>query len=183
MNVIIAGIQGSGKGTQSKLIAEKYGLDHISVGDCIYKYFTLDPSFVLPYTLEKYKSGELAPNDIVIKVASKEVNSSKGYILDGYPRQMAQLESIADFDSKIDMTIILDLTESQCYDRLIGRGRSDDTETGINKRISSYNTFTYPILQLLERYGNVYHIDTSKSVDDVFNEICDIIEKYKLMKI
>lgn len=181
MNLVISGIQGSGKGTQSALIANKYGLEHISVGDCIAKYLLASPEFVYPYTIEQYKSGELAPNDIVIKVANKEIQkATNGFILDGFPRQLDQMKYLID-NIEIDHLIILSLSDSECMKRLNSRGRSDDTQSGISKRISLYKNVTYPILEEYSEHVPYTIIDASASVDSVFDEICSILDIHSII--
>lgn len=168
MNIVIGGIQGCGKGTQSKLLASKYGLRHISVGDCIFKYLNEEPDFVLPYTLEKYRNGDLAPSDVVNRVVDRELTESvNGFVLDGYPRQKAQLEYLMNHTVKVDAFILLDMSEDTAVARLMFRGRADDTVDGIRNRIGQYMQFTKPVLDELEKLVPTYVVDATQSIQEV----------------
>lgn len=181
MNIVIGGIQGSGKGTQSKVLASRYNLRHISVGDCIYHYLVNEPEFVLPYTLEKYRAGELAPNDVVNRVTDRELRAGLdigGFVLDGFPRQHEQLDFLMSHIAKIDLFLFLEMSEDACVDRLMSRGRADDTVEGIRRRVDQYTRLTYPVLEALENLVPTHRIDASKPIDEV-SEIIDSIVRYE----
>ena len=178
MKIIIGGIQGSGKGTQSKILATKYGIRHISVGDSIVGYLKSDPEFMLPYTLEKYMAGDLAPSDVVNRVIDRELAESgdSGYVIDGYPRKIEQYWHLKDF-IKVDVFFLLDMTEDAVVDRLMSRGRSDDTVDGIRNRITQYLKYTKPILDGLMDLVPSHRIDASRSIDEVASDIDSLIKQ------
>jgi adenylate kinase len=177
MNIIIAGIQGSGKGTQSKLLADHFGLVHISFGDVIKWMLKEKPEIVAPYSIEKYNNGELAPDEVLFKVANYVIDpileaSDKynGFILDGFPRTEGQMKFVLD-SYDIDKCILLELEESIAIDRMLLRGRSDDTPDGIKRRIKNYRLKTEPTFKVLENDGKLIKLDANKSVFELNIEL------------
>lgn len=184
MNLLIAGIQGSGKGTHAKAIAKRFNLRHISFGDTIKHYLDTDPEFVLPYSLEKYNRGELAPNEVLYKVADAVLNVpmskrlDNGFILDGFPRTHSQMDYVLN-NVRIDLCIMLTLPEDVVTERLLKRGRSDDTPEGIKKRLSSFKEFTLPIFKSLEDSGKIITTETNRPFNECSTEIIEKIENWR----
>ncbi len=173
MNLIIAGIQGSGKGTQSVLLAKHIGIHHISFGDAIYKLLSEGNPIAEPYSLELYRNGRLAPDDVLFRVArhviTPEINK-QGFILDGFPRTQGQLEFILTHFA-IDHVIMLNIPEAVSIERMKQRGRADDTEEGIRNRINAYRTTTEPIFNQFIASGKLLTINANKPIDNVQTEI------------
>lgn len=184
MNLLIAGIQGSGKGTHAKAIAEQFNLRHISFGDTIKHYLETEPEFVLPYSLEKYNRGELAPNEVLYKVADAVLNIpmskrlDSGFILDGFPRTQGQMDYVLK-NVRIDLCIMLTLHEDVVTKRLLKRGRSDDTPDGITKRLNSFKEFTLPIFKPLEDAGKIITLDTNRPFTECSAEVIGKIQNWR----
>lgn len=180
MNIILAGIQGSGKGTQAKLISEKYGIHHISFGDTLKRCFKECPDLVLPYTETRYNNGELAEDKVLFTVANKYLpeieNIYGGFILDGFPRTEGQMNFVLN-NYTIDMCIKINIPIDVAKERMLKRNRSDDTPTSIDNRINQYFKITEPIFELINK-EKIYNINGTKSVTDIFTEITQILDKY-----
>lgn len=172
MNLIIAGIQGSGKGTHAASLAEIFKIKHISFGDAIKECLNNDASLVYPYTLEKYNNGELAPDDVLFKVADKYLTDG-GFILDGFPRTQGQMDYILD-NFKIDHCIYLELDEEVAVERMKSRGRSDDSDDGIKRRLTQFHERTEPIFKVLEDRGIMTRVNSNLPKDETFAEIIKV---------
>lgn len=172
MNLIIAGIQGSGKGTHATSLANKFNLKHISFGDTIKECLTNDPSLVYPYTLNKYNNGELAPDDVLFKVADKYLTEGN-FILDGFPRTQGQMDYILDH-FKIDHCIYLELSEDVAIKRLKSRNRSDDSDEGIKRRLTQFHERTEPIFKIFEDRGIMTHVNSDQTEEDTLKKIIEI---------
>lgn len=183
MNLLIAGIQGSGKGTHAAVVSNSFNLRHISFGDTLKHYLVNEPEFVLPYTLDKYNKGELAPNDVLYRVADKVLNVpmskrlDKGFILDGFPRTQGQMDYVM-HNTPIDLCIMLTLPEDIVISRLMARGRSDDTPEGIKKRLDSFKEFTLPIFNRLDAQGKIIKVDTNRPFEESNADLMEQISEY-----
>jgi len=127
MRLVLLGAPGSGKGTQAKRLAEKYGLPHVSTGDILRVGFG-EGAYIDRETREVVRSGGLVPDRIAVEIVKKrleEEDCRKGFILDGFPRTLAQAESLNGFfkesNRAIDRVIYLELSEQEAVKRLSGR--------------------------------------------------------------
>lgn len=178
MNILITGIQGSGKGTQAKKIAEMFGIQHISFGDTIKQCFKDDPNLVLPYSEEKYNRGELAIDQVLFNVANKflpELEKKGGFILDGFPRTEGQMKFVLD-NYKIDVCLKLIISKETAIERMLARKRSDDTIEGIERRLNQYFNITEPVFNVLK--DKTIEICGSLPENDVFTIISKELIKY-----
>ena len=152
-NFVLFGKPGSGKGTQAEHLSEKYKLYHISTGDLFRKNISQNTNLGL--LAQSYMDkGELVPDEVTIKMLENEIKEntqSKGFLFDGFPRTIAQAESLDKFLKSIDMqinaTIALDVDEEELISRIIDRGktsnRSDDQDIEkIQNRFNEYNMKT-----------------------------------------
>ncbi len=179
MNLIILGPQGSGKGTQAKLIAEKFGLTHIASGDLLRA--EAESGSEMGKVFEKIlASGELVPFDTVLKVIEPVLLKSKGgFILDGTPRDVSQAEYLdsflTDLKMNIDKVILLDIPREVSLDRLAKRaileGRSDDTPEAIDERLQLYHNKTVPVIDHYKNQGKLLVVDGTLDIQTIFQDI------------
>ena len=186
LNVILCGAPGSGKGTQSSFIAQKYGLQHLSTGDVLRAEIAKGSE--LGQQIEALISkGNLVPDDMMYGVIENYIaglgKECKGTIFDGYPRTVAQAESLTKLLNKYNMdAIMIDLMvdEQLLIQRLIERGkvsgRKDDNLNTIRHRIAVYHQQTEPIAHYYLHHGNYFAVNGNHTMADVFLQIMRVIE-------
>ena len=181
MRLVILGPPGAGKGTQAELLSESLGIPHISTGDL----FRANISQGTPIGVEAKKyldAGNLVPPEITINMVRErlaEPDASKGFILDGFPRSTEQavaLEGILDdLGTKLDGVLSFSVDEDVVVERMLARGRADDTEEVIRNRMSVYAAETAP---LLDHYASaVTDIDAVGEVNEVHQRVLSALGK------
>jgi adenylate kinase len=186
LNIILCGAPGSGKGTQSGFITEKYGLQHLSTGDVL-RAEIASGSELGKQIDALISQGNLVPDEMMYGVIENYISSlpkdSKGMIFDGYPRTVAQAESLTELLKKYNMeAIMIDLLvdEQLLIQRLIERGkvsgRADDNLNTIRHRIAVYHNQTEPIAHYYLHHGNYCPVNGNHTVPDVFLQIQRIID-------
>lgn len=177
-NLVLFGPPGSGKGTQSSFIIDKYQLVHISTGDILRK----EVGSETPLGLEAKKymdQGMLVPDEVVIGMIGSKLDENQnvnGFIFDGFPRTVAQaeaLDNLLDFKGNpINLVLSLQVGEEALKQRLLSRGevsgRSDDNEEVIVKRIKEYHAKTAPVAEYYKTKEKLVDIKGEGSVEDVF---------------
>lgn len=182
LNIVIFGAPGSGKGTQSELLIEKYGLDHISTGEVLRKEIASGSE--LGKIADSYISkGQLIPDELIIDVLAKILDSKPrkaGIIFDGFPRTLQQgtaLNKILEERGReLSIVINLNVDEEELIGRLLSRGkssgRSDDNMEVISSRLDVYKSQTSPLIDYYRKEGKLVDIEGGgRSVQDIFNEI------------
>ncbi|MDU1905441.1 MAG: adenylate kinase [Dysgonomonas sp.] len=192
LNIVIFGAPGSGKGTQSENLIEKYKLAHISTGDVLRA--ERDSGSELGKLAESYMSkGQLIPDelmiDILASVYDQKVKSGNcnGVIFDGFPRTIPQgtalNEMLEERGEKIAAVVSLEVPEEELITRLLKRGqmtgRTDDNHDTIKKRLDVYYNQTTPLKELYEKEGKLHAIQGLDTVDNVFGRITEVIDKVK----
>lgn len=186
LNVILCGAPGSGKGTQSAFIAQKYGLKHLSTGDVLRAEIAKGSELGQKID-ELISNGNLVPDEMMYGVIENYIASlpqdCKGTIFDGYPRTVAQAESLTKLLKKYKMdAIMIDLMvdEQLLIQRLIERGkvsgRADDNLNTIRHRIAVYHQQTEPIAHYYLHQGNYFAVNGNHTMADVFLQIMRVIE-------
>ena len=185
-NIVIFGAPGSGKGTQSDKMIEKYGLNHISTGDVLRS--EIKKGTELGKTAASYiDNGQLIPDDLMVSILAGVYDSfgnHKGVIFDGFPRTIPQAEALKTMlderGDKVAAMIELDVPEDELMKRLLLRGqqsgRADDNEETIKKRLVVYHSQTQPLIDWYKQEGLHYHINGLGSLDRIFSDICDVID-------
>ena len=181
MNIIILGRQGSGKSTQAKLLAEKFGFCYISSGEIARQIGKLDDDEgkLVQQALDR---GELIASDILFQHIKRVLASpqcEKGFVLDGYPRDKVQLELLElflqDKGQKVDEVVYIDINEELVISRLLERAkieqREDDTPEIIKRRLEIYNQETEQIVDYYRNMGRLIVVDGSFSIETVHQEI------------
>ena len=185
LNIVIFGAPGSGKGTQSERIVEKYGINHISTGDVLRA--EIKNGTELGKTAKGYiDQGQLIPDELMVDILANVFDSfkdSKGVIFDGFPRTIPQAEALKvmlkERGQDISVMIDLDVPEDELMTRLIKRGkdsgRADDNEETIKKRLVVYNTQTAPLNDFYQGEGKYQHINGLGSMEAIFEDICKAV--------
>ena len=186
-NIVIFGAPGSGKGTQSDLIIENYGLEHISTGDVLRN--EIKKGTELGKTAQGFiDKGQLIPDDLMVSILASVYDSfgrgHKGVIFDGFPRTIPQAEALKQMlderGDKIAAMIELDVPEDELMTRLIKRGkdsgRADDNEETIKKRLVVYHTQTQPLIEWYKKEGLHHHIDGLGTLERIFADIKQVID-------
>jgi adenylate kinase len=163
-NIVIFGAPGSGKGTQSDKLIEKYGLNHISTGDVLRA--EIKNGTELGKTAKSFiDNGQLIPDDLMVSILASVYDSfgreHKGVIFDGFPRTIPQAEALK------KKRLILRGQQS---------GRADDNEETIKKRLVVYHSQTQPLIEWYKQEGIRYHINGLGELDRIFDDICAVID-------
>lgn len=179
MNLIILGPQGSGKGTQAKLLAEKLNIKHISTGNLLRQAAKEDtPKGKLIKSLQS--KGTLIPFETTLEVLEPVLKeSTQGFILDGMPRDLRQAEHLEWFlgqiKQSIDQVIYITLSKKSSYARLLKRaqteGRSDDTAEAIKKRLEIYSKETVPVIDHYRQQAKLIEINGEPDIDTIHQDI------------
>ena len=187
LNIVIFGAPGSGKGTQSERIVEKYGINHISTGDVLRA--EIKNGTELGKTAKGYiDQGPLIPDELMIDILASVFDSfkdSKGVIFDGFPRTIAQAEALkkmlAERGQDVSVMVDLDVPEEELMVRLIKRGkdsgRADDNEETIKKRLHVYHSQTAPLIDWYKNEKKYQHINGLGTMEGIFAEICEAVDK------
>ena len=188
LNLIIFGPPGSGKGTQSCRIVERYKLAHISTGELFRR--EMAKGTALGQEIGSYiDKGMLVPDDIVMRELQQtleEYGSHLGFIFDGFPRTIVQAElfdkMLESVGMPIDMVISVVVQEDELMKRLKGRGedsgRSDDTIDVIMKRIDVYKAQSMPLIEMYHKQGKLVNVHGMDPVDKVFQKISLAVDTY-----
>ena len=189
LNIVIFGAPGSGKGTQSERILEKYGINHISTGDVLRAEIKAETE--LGKTAKGFiDQGQLIPDSLMIDILAAKLDGfvdSKGVIFDGFPRTIAQAEALkvmlGERGQDVTVMLELDVPEEELMERLIKRGiesgRTDDNEETIKKRLAVYHNQTSPLKEWYKNDGKHCYINGSGALDRIFADIVAAIESKK----
>ncbi|MBR6319326.1 MAG: adenylate kinase [Prevotella sp.] len=186
-NIVIFGAPGSGKGTQSDKLIEKYGLEHISTGDVLRA--EIKRGTQLGRTAQGYiDQGQLIPDELMVSILASVYDAfgrgHKGVIFDGFPRTIPQAEALkkmlAERGDRVAAMIELEVPEDELMKRLILRGqqsgRADDNEETIRKRLVVYHQQTQPLIDWYRQEGLHHHIDGLGDLDRIFADICTVVD-------
>jgi adenylate kinase len=177
LQVVMFGPPGAGKGTQSRKIEEKFSIPHISTGDILRA--EVDRKTDLGKEIEDVMMrGELVADDIIIRLVEArlvEPDCKRGFILDGFPRTIAQAEELDAFLRQQNRdklhVIYLMVTEEISLERMMARRRVDDTKEILQNRIKVYYEQTAPLIDYYFEKGAIIRVNGVQSIDDVFQEI------------
>lgn len=165
MRLILIGPQGSGKGTQGDRLAKRYGVAHIATGDLLRAAATTGTELGL--RAKNYMDrGELVPDELVLAILETRLAASDaevGFVLDGYPRNAAQVASLTAMlgalDHELDAVVSLEVPGEILVARMSQRGRADDTPEAIRRRLDLFWQQTAPLLEHYERGGLLERVD------------------------
>lgn len=175
MKILIVGPQGAGKGTQASLLQKNLGVPHISTGDLFRA--NIAEQTELGVLVQKYTdAGELVPDEVtqaMVAARLSEPDAERGFLLDGFPRTTGQAQWLGELldtrGQQLDNVVLLEASDDVLLDRLLSRGRSDDTAEAITRRLALYHDQTRP---LLEHYADILvAVDGIGAVDEVQERI------------
>jgi adenylate kinase len=187
LNLLILGAQGSGKGTQAKRIEAEYGIPHIATGDMFRAAIAAGTE--LGRKVEPIlASGALVPDELTVALIRERLaqeDAQKGFVLDGFPRNLAQAEALDELleslGRPLDLVLELQVSDETCLERLVGRaadeGRADDSPDVIARRLAIYHEETEPVIRHYLPAGTVVGIPGDRPVDEVWTEIQRALEQ------
>mgnify|MGYP001822400752 FL=1 len=186
MRIVIMGAPGSGKGTQAALIVEELGIAHVSTGDLL-RAAVAAGSDLGKKAKQVMDRGELVSDEIVLGLLEERLLSSdmsNGFILDGYPRNIAQAEALNDLLERIgqpiDEALQIDVDEESVVERIARRaaleGRSDDTEETVRNRLRVYAEQTAPVVEFYANKGILSRVLGEGSIEEVFQRIKGVLQ-------
>lgn len=173
MNIILIGIQGSGKSTQGNLLSEKLHLPYLSTGH-IFREIAKEHTPLGRHVKEVMNAGFLISDEQTIEIVRDYLQRPEyldGYILDGFPRTIAQADS---FETDIHRVIYLKVSDEEALKRISGRqdvNREDETLTAITKRIESFHKFTKPVLDYFQQKNLLIEIDGEQTIEKIHEDI------------
>lgn len=178
VRLIIMGPPGAGKGTQGELLARRLGVPRHSTGDILRQALRAGS----PMGVEARRfmhAGELVPDDVILGIIGEVLDrdeSSRGFVLDGFPRTVAQAEGLAHLlaerDEQLDAVISLSVDDDEIMRRLSARGRKDDLEETIRRRLDVYRADTKPVLDWYEDAGvRVLEVEGVGDIDEIQEDI------------
>lgn len=187
LNLILFGPPGAGKGTQSNLIIEKYGLTHLSTGD-VFRYNIKNETELGVLAKSYIDKGELVPDEVtnnMVKDFLQRNNNENGYIFDGYPRTIAQGEALdamlEEINTEVSMLVALEVEENELVKRLLERGKTsgradDQDEATIRNRFKVYEEETSPIAVYYSNKDKYVGVHGQGSINEIFDRLCHAID-------
>jgi adenylate kinase len=187
LDIVILGPPGAGKGTQGKLIAAEAAIPHINTGD-MFRAECAAGTELGEQVKTILDNGDLVPDDLTIEVVRARLaqdDTTNGFILDGFPRTLAQAEALDRVLAEIDrgeLTAVLDfeLPDEIAVQRLLGRaaleGRSDDLPDLIRHRLDVYHEKTEPLVEYYRTRGLLVPIHAARAIEEVFSEVQQVLE-------
>ena len=210
MNIILLGAPGAGKGTQATRISDKFGMPHISTGD-IFRANIKNQTEIGVLAKSYIDKGQLVPDEVTCKIVEnrlQEEDCKNGYLLDGFPRNVAQAEALEKF-TEIDAVVNINIDFSLLMARLCGRRvckncgesyhvstlggkttcercdgelyqRADDNPETVQKRLDVYDAQTAPLIDYYTKKGLILNFTgTDEPPEVLFNEISNVLEKFR----
>ncbi len=183
VHLVILGRQGSGKGTQAARLVEAYRPIHVSTGDMLRAAVAAGTELGLQ-ARALMDAGDLVGDDLINGIVSERLAqpdvAENGFLLDGYPRtpdQAAAMEVfLAEAGTPLDAAVNLDVPVEEVMARMLARGRADDTEEAIRRRLALYESETAPLLAWFADRGLLDVVDGLGDVDVVFGRLADVID-------
>lgn len=179
MRIVMLGAPGAGKGTQAVRIAEAVGVPHIATGDMLREAVAGGTELGLQ-AQEIMNRGDLVPDGLVIAMLMERLarnDAHAGFILDGFPRTVAQAGALDERMGSvgIDHVISLEVPEEELVERMLSRGRSDDTEATVRNRLDVYRAQTEPLIGYFSDRHLLRSIDGYQTPDGVFESIMAVV--------
>ena len=186
MNLLVLGPQGAGKGTQANRISAEHGIPHIATGD-MFRAEQAAGTELGKKVGEIMERGDLVPDELTIAMIEHRLSqpdAAEGFVLDGFPRNLAQAEALDSMLTSIgrglDAILFFDVPDSVGMERALSRaeieGRKDDTREVIQRRLDTYHRETEPIVEHYRTTGKLVPIHAARMIEDVWAEISDSLQ-------
>ena len=180
MKLLFVGPPGAGKGTQAARVAERLGIPHISTGDMFRDHVSRGTELGVRVD-SIMKAGEYVPDEITVEMLRERVaepDAKDGFILDGFPRTVGQAEALDGLIGRhgLDTVVVFEVEEDALVERLLARGRADDTEETIRTRFKVYQEQTAPLLDIYNARGIIVSIDGIGEVEEVTDRILEALD-------
>lgn len=177
--LLFLGPPGAGKGTQAQRLSLREGLLHLSTGDLLRAEVQSGTALGLEAEAVMAR-GELVSDELVLAIVrSRLENHRGGWLLDGFPRNLAQAESLdlllTSLDQRIEKVILLELDDALLVQRLLGRGRADDNADVISNRLAVYREQTAPLIAHYEGLGLLSRLDGAGSVEEIEARLASLL--------
>ena len=174
-HLLFLGAPGAGKGTQAALLSQTNSYLHLSTGELLRKEIEMN-TILGRQVKDIINRGELVSDELVLKIVRQNLaNNNKGWILDGYPRNLSQAntlnEVLIEINQPLEVVFYLDIPEEVLIKRLLLRGRKDDTEETIRRRVDIYKTTTEPLIKYFEDLSLLEYIDADKDLNTISYDI------------
>jgi len=174
-HLLFLGAPGAGKGTQAELLSKSNSYLHLSTGELLRKEIEMNTSLGIQVK-DIMNRGELVSDELVLKIVRQNlVKDNKGWILDGFPRNLSQADSLNDvlteINQPLEVVFYLDIPEEVLIKRLLLRGRKDDTEDTIRTRVAIYKKTTEPLIQHFKDLSLLEYIDADRDLKTVSSDI------------
>lgn len=178
--LLMLGPPGAGKGTQAALLCRAIGIPHVSTGAMLRDHVGRDTELGAR-AKEIMDAGDLVPDDIMIGMVDERLgadDSACGFLLDGFPRTRPQAEALDEVlgpDRALEAVINLDAAAEEVVQRILARGRSDDTENTVRNRIAVYEEQTAPLIEFYEARGVLTRVDGVGAIDEVLARVVAVL--------
>ncbi|EHN59154.1 adenylate kinase [Oenococcus kitaharae] len=182
-NIVMLGLPGVGKGTNAEVLSQDFNLPHISTGD-IFRAAMSNHTDLGDKAKSFIDAGNLVPDDVTNGIVNQRLNeadvlSASGFILDGYPRNPEQADSLEAFlekrNQKVDAVIYLQASQGLVTERMLARGRADDLPEVIAHRIEVAKSETMPLVEYYRRKDNLFVVEAAGEVKDVYAKVKEVI--------
>jgi adenylate kinase len=186
VNLLVLGPQGSGKGTQAGRLSAGYGIPHVSTGE-MFRAAVSAASELGRQVEPILAAGELVPDELTVALIRErlaEPDAAEGFVLDGFPRTLAQAEALdamlSEIGRSLDAILFFDLADEIALERLLGRakeeGREDDSPEAIARRLEIYHEQTEPVVERYRAGGKLVPLRAERSIGEVAAEIAEALE-------
>ncbi len=180
MRLLFIGPPGAGKGTQAERVATRLGIPHVSTGE-MFRHHVSKGSDLGMKVEAIMAAGDYVPDEITVAMLEQRIgepDAAGGYILDGFPRTTTQVKSLDDLigEDGLDRVVVFEVDETELVERMLSRGRADDTSETIHNRFKVYLDQTQPLLDIYESRGMTVVVDGLGEMDEVTDRIVNVLK-------
>jgi len=180
--LVILGRQGAGKGTQCERLSHHYGIPHISTGDMLRSAVAAGTELGRR-AKAIMEAGDLVPDSLMQEIVAERLSqpdAAQGFLLDGFPRTEAQAQFLDDYlaPRALDLVINIEVPDEVVIARMLARGRADDTEEAICRRLELYEKETAPLIHFYRDKGILVSVDGYGSPDEVEQRLIEVIDSH-----